>query len=94
VYVPPVLDAAKLITNAGKPASSDPLAALSPRELVVFSNLVNGMRPKDIADMLGISPKTVDTYRATLMRKLNIYDVAGLVKFASERKLTTATPQS
>ena len=37
---------------------------------------------------LGLSPKTVDTYRASLMRKLDIHDVAGLVRFAIQRELT------
>jgi DNA-binding NarL/FixJ family response regulator len=54
----------------------------------VFSYLVKGIRAKDIAELLRISPKTVDTYRATLMRKLNVHDIVGLVKFAIERNLT------
>ena len=33
----------------------------------------------------------VDTYRASLMRKLKVYDLVGLVKFAIERNLTTTT---
>jgi DNA-binding NarL/FixJ family response regulator len=41
---------------------------------------VNGLRAKDIADLLEISPKTVDTYRASLMRKLNVHDLVGLGK--------------
>jgi DNA-binding NarL/FixJ family response regulator len=44
--------------------------------------LVDGIRAKEIAARLSLSPKTVDTYRSSLMRKLEIYDVAGLVKFA------------
>ena len=71
----------------------DPLAGLSPREMEVFSYLVNGLRAKDIADLLEISPKTVDTYRASLMRKLNVHDLVGLVKFAIERNLTTTSAQ-
>src|ERR1039457_2888144 len=47
---------------------------------------------KDIADLLEISPKTVDTYRASLMRKLNVHDLVGLVKFAIERNLTKTSP--
>ena len=50
---------------------------------------MNGLRAKDIAELLGISPKTVDTYRASLMRKLNVRDLVGLVKFAIERNLTS-----
>jgi DNA-binding NarL/FixJ family response regulator len=53
---------------------------------------VNGVRPKDIAVLLDISPKTVDTYRASLMRKLNIHDLVGLVKFAIDRNLTSTSP--
>jgi DNA-binding NarL/FixJ family response regulator len=67
--------------------SKDPLALLSRREYEVFSYLVDGMRPKDIAKTLEISPKTVDTYRANIMRKLEVDGIAGLVRFAIQRNL-------
>jgi DNA-binding NarL/FixJ family response regulator len=71
----------------------DPLALLSKREYEVFSFLVDGIRPKDIAKMLEISPKTVDTYRANIMRKLEVDGIAGLVRFAIQRNLqTTSAP--
>ena len=89
VYVSPLLRGAGLFTRADRQAPEDPLASLSPREMEVFSYLVNGLRAKDIAELLDISPKTVDTYRASLMRKLNVHDLVGLVKFAIERNLTT-----
>jgi DNA-binding NarL/FixJ family response regulator len=92
VYVSPLLRGAGLFARAEKKAAPEnPLSALSPREIEVFSYLVNGLRPKDIAELLDISPKTVDTYRAGLMRKLNVHDLVGLVKFAIERNLTTTT---
>src|SRR5215468_3165486 len=91
VYVSPLLRGAGLFTHSEKARPEDPLATLSPREMEVFSYLVNGLRAKDIADLLEISPKTVDTYRASLMRKLNVHDLVGLVKFAIERNLTTTT---
>src|SRR5262245_58738169 len=91
VYVSPLLRGAGLFTKGEKPVPDDPLASLSPREMEVFSYLVNGLRAKDIADLLEISPKTVDTYRAGLMRKLNVRDLVGLVKFAIERNLTTTS---
>ena len=50
--------------------------------------LVDGIRPKEIAGRLNLSPKTVDTYRSSLMRQLDIHDVAGLVKYAIQRDLT------
>jgi DNA-binding NarL/FixJ family response regulator len=91
VYVSPFLRGAGLFTRPEKNRPDDPLATLSPREMEVFSYLVNGLRAKDIADLLDISPKTVDTYRASLMRKLNVHDLVGLVKFAIERNLTSTS---
>src|SRR5205807_9413422 len=94
VYVSPMLGRTGLFAKTEKSHPEDPLAALSPREVEVFSLLVNGLRAKDIADLLQISPKTVDTYRASLMRKLKVSDLVGLVKFAIERKLTTTSTTS
>jgi len=90
VYVSPLLRGAGLFAKAER-ATEDPLAVLSPREMEVFTYLVSGLRAKDIADRLEISPKTVDTYRASLMRKLNVHDLVGLVKFAIERNLTSTS---
>ena len=89
VYISPLLRGAGLFTKGDMAVREDPLASLSPREMEVFSYLVNGLRAKDIAELLDISPKTVDTYRAGLMRKLNVRDLVSLVKFAIERNLTT-----
>ncbi len=92
VYVSPLLRGAGIFARGERKAVPDnPLSVLSPREIEVFSYLVNGLRPKDIAELLDISPKTVDTYRAGLMRKLNVHDLVGLVKFAIERNLTTTS---
>lgn len=95
VYVSPLLRGAGLFAKAEKGGVNpeEPLAMLSPREVEVFSYLVNGLRAKDIAELLDISPKTVDTYRAGLMRKLNVHDLVGLVKFAIERNLTSTSAQ-
>ncbi|HEX3878033.1 MAG TPA: response regulator transcription factor [Bryobacteraceae bacterium] len=90
VYVSPLLRGAAFFTRPEKVAE-DPLSLLSPREMEVFTQLVNGARAKDIAERLDISPKTVDTYRASLMRKLKVHDLVGLVKFAIERNLTSTS---
>jgi DNA-binding NarL/FixJ family response regulator len=73
----------------GQKEKQDPLTLLSKREFEVFSFLVDGMRPKDIAKLLNISPKTVDTYRANIMRKLEVDGIAGLVRFAIQRNLNS-----
>jgi DNA-binding NarL/FixJ family response regulator len=91
VYLSPLLRGAGLFTRQDKNPAEDSVRSLSAREMEVFSYLVNGLRPKDIAELLEISPKTVDTYRASLMRKLNVHDLVGLVKFAIERNLTSTS---
>ncbi len=87
VYVSPALEIDKIFNGKGDDGESDPIARLSAREYQVFCLLVDGVRAKEIAARLELSPKTVDTYRASLMRKLDIHDIAGLVKFAIQRKL-------
>jgi DNA-binding NarL/FixJ family response regulator len=72
-------------------SAADLVSMLSKREYEVFSFLVDGMRPRDIARLLVISPKTVDTYRANIMRKLNLDGIAGLVRFAIERNMVSTT---
>lgn len=89
VYVSPLLDLDKIFVSNKKNDPEDPLESLSAREYQVFSLLIDGIRAKEIANRLDLSPKTVDTYRASLMRKLDIHDVAGLVKFAINRNLTS-----
>ena len=89
IYVSPSLELNKIFTPDARNSQDDPLEALSAREYQVFSLLIDGVRAKEIAARLDLSPKTVDTYRASLMRKLDIHDVAGLVKFAIQRDIIT-----
>ena len=63
----------------------DPLARLSAREREVLQLLAEGRTGAEIAQRLSLSQKTVETYRARLIEKLGIRDVAGLVKFAIAR---------
>jgi DNA-binding NarL/FixJ family response regulator len=64
------------------------LHTLSGRELEVLRCLAEGKTNKEIASQLFISAKTVETYRAQLMDKLDIHTVAGLTKFAVRNGLT------
>ncbi len=86
VYLPPELSAEELFVRQRKAEPADPIDTLSAREYEVFTMLVSGVRAKDIAARLGLSPKTVDTYRASMMRKLDIHDLAGLVRFSIRRE--------
>jgi DNA-binding NarL/FixJ family response regulator len=67
---------------------SDPLDVLSSRERQVLQLLVEGKSNAVIAHSLSLSPKTVETYRARVMQKLNIDDIPSLVKFAIQHGVT------
>lgn len=67
---------------------TDPLGTLSRREHQILQLVAQGKSTADIAGALFLSPKTVDTYRSRLMQKLDIDNVAGLVKFAIASGLT------
>jgi two-component system response regulator NreC len=60
---------------------------LSPREREVFKLLADGLTVKEIAARLNLSVKTVDVHKYNLMRKLDIHDRAGLIKYAIQKKL-------
>lgn len=67
---------------------ADPLAALSARERQVLQLLVEGKSVTEIAGMLSVSPRTVETYRARLLAKLDIRDMPSLVRFAIRHGIT------
>jgi DNA-binding NarL/FixJ family response regulator len=67
-----------------------PLERISARERQVLTLVVDGHTSAEVALMLGLSPKSVDTYRSRLMAKLHIDDLPGLVKFAIRHGITTA----
>jgi DNA-binding NarL/FixJ family response regulator len=68
--------------------AQSPLARLSPREREIRQLVVEGRTSAEIADTLFLSPKTVDTYRSRLMRKLDIKDLPSLVKFSIQHGIT------
>lgn len=55
---------------------------LSDREQQVFRLMVEGNSTRQVADLLCISPKTVEKHRSSVMNKLGIHDLVGLVKYA------------
>lgn len=68
------------------------LDALTGRERDVLQGIVKGETNKEIAARLGISHRTVETHRESLMRKLRIRTVAGLTRFAMEAGLDVGAP--
>ncbi|UFS61742.1 response regulator transcription factor [Sulfurimonas sp. HSL-3221] len=62
-------------------------AALSKRELEVLSLIARGLSYKEIAAELGVSPKTVSTYRTRILEKLNLSSTTELLRFAFEHDI-------
>jgi DNA-binding NarL/FixJ family response regulator len=71
-------------------SQSGKLGMLSGREREVLGGIARGLTNKEIGTELGISHRTVETHRESLMRKLRIHTVAGLTKFSLETGLINA----
>lgn len=67
----------------------NPLDQLSPREREILQLVVESKSSAEIANLLHISPSSVDTYRSRLMQKLDIHNLPELVKFAIQYGLTS-----
>jgi two-component system response regulator NreC len=64
-------------------------SVLSPREREVLQMLSEGLVTKQISARLGVSVKTVETYRKNIMDKLNIHSIAELTKYAIREGITS-----
>jgi DNA-binding NarL/FixJ family response regulator len=65
----------------------DPLSNISPREKEILQLIAEEHTSTEIAGILFISEKTVEKHRASLMEKLNVRNLAGLVRFAVKHRL-------
>ena len=83
VYLSPGISATLMDVYRSKSGrTKDPLTA---RERQVLQLIAEGRSTKDIACVLGISPKTAESHRTRLMRKLDIHETASLVLYAVRR---------
>jgi DNA-binding NarL/FixJ family response regulator len=67
--------------------ADSPLARLSLREREILQLVVEGKSSVEAAKILGLSPKTVETHRSRLMKKLEVGDLVGLIKFGVQHGL-------
>ncbi|MEN3370002.1 MAG: hypothetical protein V7609_2145 [Verrucomicrobiota bacterium] len=67
--------------------ATEPGQRLSAREREIVQLLAEGKSNKEVADALGISVRTAETHRASILRKLNLDSIAGLVRYAIRNKL-------
>jgi DNA-binding NarL/FixJ family response regulator len=70
--------------------NASPLDRLSPREREILQLVVEGKSSTAIAKIVFLSPKTVETYRSRLMKKLGVDDLPSLIRYAVANGLTPA----
>ena len=80
-------DAVRTMAERGDDGARDPL---SPRELEVVKLIAEAHTNRQIADVLNLSEKTVESHRANLLQKLGMRDRVELVRYAIRRGLTEA----
>jgi two-component system response regulator NreC len=88
IYLSPTVS--RIVVGAylgGHEAPNDPLTA---REREVVQLIAEGRTTKEVATILGLTVKTVETYRSQLMDKLNIHEIAGLVRYAIRQGIVQA----
>lgn len=82
----PVVDGyvARISSGPAATGSADaaPAAPLTPRQMEVLRLLAEGHSTKEIAYRLDLSIKTIETHRAQIMERLDVHDLAGLVRYA------------
>ena len=82
-YLCRALDPAQVAVFERQAASgASPLDRLTPRQRHILQLVAEGLSTRQIAERLFLSVKTVETHRAQIMQRLDIHDVAGLVRFA------------
>ena len=87
-YLSPAL--AESVPDPASGYARGPVDSLSTRERQVLQLVVEGRTSNEIARMIHLSPKSVETYRSRLMLKLGVRDLPSLVKFALEHGLTSS----
>jgi DNA-binding NarL/FixJ family response regulator len=86
-FSPPIASRLSAVVRGDRGADATPaglLAQLTGREREVLIGVTRGLTNKEIAAELGISHRTVETHRESLMRKLSLRSVAELTRFAIE----------
>jgi DNA-binding NarL/FixJ family response regulator len=80
IYLSPRVSQVVVEASVGRrPIDADPL---TPREREILQLIAEGKATKQVAATLGISVKTAESHRSRIMRKLDVHEVTGLVRYA------------
>jgi DNA-binding NarL/FixJ family response regulator len=85
-------DVTKLLISKKETETSSSLgtlANLTEREIEIIKHIANGLSSNEIAEQLFISPRTVETHRNNIIKKLGVNNVAGVVRFAFQHQLVS-----
>lgn len=85
-----VLFAEMLNRSGATPQATETSRRLTPREREIVQLLAEGSSNKKVAGVLGISIRTAETHRASVLRKLNLDSLASLVRYAIRNKIIEA----
>jgi DNA-binding NarL/FixJ family response regulator len=85
VYLSPGISA--VVAEAVRAPALPPDDPLTPREREVLQLVAEGKTTKEVSAILGVSVKTADAHRTSLMQKLNIHHIAGLTRYAIRKGL-------
>lgn len=81
-HLPSVASHQAFKENMQRLATTDAANILTQRQFEILRLIAEGKSTKEIAQILFIGPKTVESHRTTLMDRLQIYDIASLVRYA------------
>jgi DNA-binding NarL/FixJ family response regulator len=79
--------AAELERRAAEPGDGGPYATLTAREREILHLSAEGRTSAELAERLGISPRTAETHRSNLMRKMGFRGKADLIRYAVQHGL-------
>jgi DNA-binding NarL/FixJ family response regulator len=88
-YSAPVTEVLNSRSKSIQKTSHSQLESLSSREREVLKLIAEAFSTKEIADQLSLEISTIETHRKSLMRKLNVHNVAGLVRIAVQEGLVS-----
>jgi DNA-binding NarL/FixJ family response regulator len=80
-------DLAAEVFRTAKECNADPLAALTPRQREILQRVAEGKSAKEIAAALGLSARTVEFHKYTVMEALGVENSAELIRFAIKHDL-------